>query len=119
MAYDVPQLLQMTQNDLDDLFRASEAGPIPDGEAYGGKIFDAKAGHLVNRIGILDVPLVAAKVYKAPSLLDDKECIVLDYSKTSFVAQHIRDEIRLISPKFYLGKVYWDNKPWFYFSLKF
>jgi hypothetical protein len=143
MAYDVPQLLQMTQNELDDLFRASEAGPIPDGEADGaaiikpgtplspeiekflhifvwkGKIFDAKAGHLVNRIGILDIPLVAAKVYKAPSLLDGKECIVLDYSKTSFVAQHIRDEIRLISPKFYLGKVYWDNRPWFDFSLKF
>jgi hypothetical protein len=28
MAYDVGQLLRMTQKELDDLFTASEAGPI-------------------------------------------------------------------------------------------
>jgi len=63
--------------------------------------------------------LVAAEVYKAPSWLDDKECIVLDYSKTSLVAHWIRDEIRLISPNFYLGKVYWDKKRLIDFSLNF
>src|ERR1700730_7708962 len=143
MAYDVAQLLRMTQKELDDLFCASEAGPIPDGEADGaviiapgtaispeiekflhifawkGKVFDSKAGRLVNRIGLLDLHLVAAEVYKAPSWLDDKECIVLDYSKTSLVAHWIRDEIRLISPNFYLGKVYWDKKRLIDFSLKF
>jgi hypothetical protein len=75
MAYDVPQLLQMSQKELDDLFSASETGPISDGEADGtaiiaprtvysleiakainlfawqGKVFDAKAGYLKNRIG--------------------------------------------------------------------
>jgi hypothetical protein len=143
MAYDVPQLLSMSQKELDDLFCASEAGPIPDGEADGsviiapgtaispeiekflhifawkGKVFDSKAGRLVNRIGPLDLHLVAAEVYKAPSWLDDKECIVLDYSKTSLVAHWVRDEIRLISPNFYLGKVYWDKKRLIDFSLKF
>lgn len=143
MAYDVAQLLGMKQKELDDLFTASEAGPIPDGEAEGaaiiapgtaispeiekllhiiawkGKVFDSKAGRLVNRISPLDLHLIAAEVYKAPSWLDDKECIVLDYSKTSLVAHWIRDEIRMISPKFYLGKVYWDKKRLFDFSLQF
>ncbi len=60
-----------------------------------------------------------AQVYKAPSWLDQQECIVLDYSKTSLVAHWIRDEIRLIGPGFYLGRVYWDQKAILHFSLKF
>ena len=41
---------------------------------------------------------IVAKVYKATSWFDGKECIVLDYSETSLVAKHIRDEIRQIGP---------------------
>ncbi|HET6374726.1 MAG TPA: hypothetical protein VFF88_01625 [Methylocella sp.] len=143
MAYDVPQLLKMSQKELDDLFTASEAGPIPDGQADGtaivaagtsytdeiakfinlfawqGKVFDAKAGYLKNRIGPFGLNAIIAKVYKAPSWLDGKECIVLDYSDTSLVAHWIRDEIRLIAPNLYLGKVYWDGKPLIHFALKF
>ena len=51
--------------------------------------------------------------------LDGKECIVLDYSETSLIAQWIRDEIRQIGPRFYLGKVYWDKKRLIDFALKF
>jgi hypothetical protein len=47
---------------------------------------------------------------RAPSLFDGKECIVLDYSKISLVANRIRDEIRLIAPNFYLGRVIRDSK---------
>ena len=143
MAYDVAQLLRMNQKELDDLFSASEPGPIPDGQADGtaiiapgtaysaeiatlinhfawqGKVFDAKSGTLKNRIGPFGPNAIIAKVYKAPSWLDEKECIVLDYSDTSLVAHWVRDEIRLISPQFYLGKVYWDKKRLIDFSLKF
>lgn len=143
MAYDVPQLLKMSQKELDDRFSASEAGPIPDGQADGtaivaagtsftdeiakfinlfawqGKVFDAKAGYLKNRIGPFGLNAIIAKVYKAPSWHDGKECIVLDYSDTSLVAHWIRDEIRLIAPNLYLGKVYWDGKPLIHFALKF
>jgi hypothetical protein len=35
MAYDVPQLLKMSQAQLDALFTASAAGKIPNGEAQG------------------------------------------------------------------------------------
>jgi hypothetical protein len=55
-----------------------------------------------------------------PSWLDRKECIVLDYSETSTLAQWIRDEIRLIEPLgLYLGKVYWNKARLFDFALQF
>jgi hypothetical protein len=143
MAYDVPRLLSMSQTQLDDLFRASPPGEIPDGEAKGtaivapgtsyseeiaefinhfawqGKTFDAAKGVLRNRILPLGLSAIIAKVYKAPSWLDGKECIVLDYSDTSLLARWIRDEIRQIGPGTYLGKVYWDKKRLIDFALKF
>jgi hypothetical protein len=143
MAYDVAQLMKMTQAQLDELFTKSAPGEIPDGEAQGtaiiaagspftpdiasfinhfawqGKIFDAKKGVLKNKILAFGLQAILAKVYKGPSWLDGKECIVLDYSETSFVAHWIRDEIRQIEPKLYLGKVYWDKQRLFDFALKF
>src|SRR3989454_12199936 len=143
MEYDVPQLLKMSQAQLDELFTKSSAGDIPDGQGEGtaivapgttytenlarfinlfawqGKIFDAKKGVLKNRILPFGLNAIIAKVYKGSSWLDGKECIVLDYSDTSFVAQWIRDEIRQIEPKLYLGKVYWDKKRLFDLALKF
>jgi hypothetical protein len=143
MAYDVPRLLSMSQTQLDDLFRASPPGEIPDGEAKGtaivapgtsyseeiaefinhfawqGKTFDAAKGVLRNRILPLGLSAIIAKVYKAPSWLDGKECIVLDYSDTSLLARWIRDEIRQIGPGTYLGKVYWDKKRLIDFVLRF
>ncbi len=143
MAYDVPQLLKMSQAQLDELFTNSPPGDIPDGQADGtaivapgttytqeiasfishfawqGKVFDAKKGVLKNRILPFGLNAIIAKIYKAPSWLDNKECIVLDYSETSLVAHWIRDEIRQIGPGFYLGKVYWDKKRLIDFALKF
>jgi hypothetical protein len=143
MPYDVNQLLAMSQTQLDDLFRASPPGDIPDGPAKGtaiiapgttysekiaefvnhfgwqGKVFDAKKGYLKNKILAFGVEAIVAKVYKGPSWLDSKECIVLDYSDTSLVAHWIRDEIRLIGPNFYLGKVYWGRDRLIDFCLQF
>src|ERR1700676_1430122 len=103
MAYDVAQLLKMSQPELDDLFKASEAGTIPNGQANGtaiispgtvysleiatfinhfarqGKVFDANARYLKNRILAFGIDAIVAKVYPAPSWLDGKDCIVLDY----------------------------------------
>lgn len=143
MAIDVPQLLAMSQQQLDDLFRASRAGEIPNGPAKGtaiiapgtkyspaiaemvshfgwqGKVFDAQKGLLKNKILISGIEAIVARVYKGPSWLDQQECIVLDYSDTSVVAHWIRDEIRLIGPGFYLGKVYWDKARLIDFCLQF
>ena len=143
MAMDAKQLLKMSQQELDAMFSAHDAGPIPDGEAEGtaiiapgtsvsekiakfinifgwqGKVFDAQAGLLRNHILAIGLKAIIARVYKGQSLLDGKECIVLDYSDTSVVASHVRDEIRQIEPGFYLGKVYWDKGRLIDFSLDF
>lgn len=42
--------------------------------------------------------------------MDGSECIDLDYSKTSFVARWIRDEIREVSPGLFLGIVFWSKR---------
>jgi hypothetical protein len=143
MAYDANQLLAMSQAQLDDLFRSSPAGDIPNAAATGtaiiapgtkysaaiaevinhfgwqGKVFDAANGTLKNRILAFGVEAIIAKVYKGPSWLDSKECIVLDYSQTSILAHRVRDEIRLVSPGFYLGKVYWNKDRLIDFCLQF
>ena len=143
MAYTAAQLLTLSEQQLDDLFRASPAGDIPSGEAHGtailapgttysaeiaslinifawqGKTFDAAHGTLTNRISAFGVDAIVAQVYKAASWFDERECVVLDYSKTSLVAKHIRDEIREISPGVYLGLVYWDRERTIHFALEF
>jgi len=142
MALTVSDLLKKSKSDLDDLFRAAQPGPIPDGEAKGtaiiapgtifsneiaqvinlfawqGKIFDAKHGFLRNHILPFGVKAIVAKVYPGPSWLDGKDCIVIDYSETSILASHVRDEIRLIQPGLYLGKVYWDKAQLIDFALE-
>ena len=143
MAYDAQSLMKMSGAELDALFTASPAGDIPSGEGKGtaiiapgttytgaiaqlinyfawqGKIFDAEKGVLKNMILPFGLSAVIAKVYKGASWFDEKECIVLDYSETSMVAHWIRDEIRLIQPKTYLGKVYWERSRLFHFLLEF
>jgi hypothetical protein len=143
MAYTVAQLLKTPQKELDAIFTAADAGPIPEGQADGtaiiapgttfsdeiakmvslcawqGKVFDPKAGVLRNRITPFGLNAIVAKVYKDKSWLDGKECVVLDYSETSMVAHWIRDEIRLIGPGLYLGNVYWDKARLIDFALQF
>ena len=63
-------------------------------------MFDAKAGFLRNEILPFGLKAIVARVYKEPSWLDGKECIVLDYSETSLVASHVRDEIRQVDAGF-------------------
>ena len=143
MTYSPSQLLSMSGKQLDDLFSNSPAGDIPNGEAEGtaiiapgtsfsqeiasiinifgwqGKTFDAAHGTLRNRITAFGVAAIVAEVYKAASWFDGKECIVLDYSKTSLVAEHVRDEIRQIDTGFYLGLVFWKETKTIHFALQF
>ena len=143
MANTVPEMLKMSQTELDDLFTKSSAGEIPKGEAKGtaivapgttytqniadfvnhfawqGKVFDPSKGVLRNKILPFGLNAIIAKVYKGDSWMDGKECIVLDYSETSLVAHWIRDEIRNVEPGVYLGKVYWSKKRLIDFALEF
>lgn len=143
MAHDIDTLMDMEQDALDELFSSVSAGAIPDGEAEGtaiiapgtrftpliarfingfawqGKVFDSEKRVLKNQILPFGLNAILAKVYTDKSWLDGKECIVLDYSDTSIVAQWIRDEIRQIGPGMYLGKVYWDDTRLIDFALEF
>ena len=142
-------LKSQSQSDLDALFKRSPAGPIPEGDAAGeavvcpgtfwsrliarfvhalawqGKVFtkdpDGQGATLVNKITIGGIHLIVARVYHTPSWIDEKECIVLDYSTTSLFARKIRDEIRLVDAanKLYLGKVWWGKTRLVDFALQF
>lgn len=142
-------LIGKSQAELDELFKASPAGPIPQGNAEGeaivhpgtfwsrliarfvhalawqGKIFtpnpDGTGATLENKITVAGIHAIVARVYYTSSWLDQRECIVLDYSKTSLLARKIRDEIRLVDPvaKLYLGKVWWGQTRLVDFALKF
>ena len=142
MAHTVADLLGMTQLQLDDLFKASPAGPIPNGPAKGtaiiapgtkysehiaevinrfgwqGKVFDAERGQLKNRVLVFGLEAIIAKVYKGPSWLRQRVHRAR-HSETSLLAHFIRDEIRLIEPDFYLGKVYWRKDRLIDFCLQF
>jgi hypothetical protein len=118
-------LFEMSNTALDRLFRRSDAGPIPDGDMHGtvlvfpgtllakplaaviymmgwqGKVVDGRMGMLLNKI--------------TPFRVDDRACVLLDYSHTSVVAKMVRDEIRLVGPSLYLGVVWlWRRRvAWF------
>ena len=130
--------LGKSREELDEIYRDAEPGIIPNGDTRGtailagsffskavavivrrfawqGKIFDLfssdrQSGILVNKITPFSLTFIVAKVYRDKSWLDGKETIVIDYSKTSFVAKAIRDEIREIEPGVYLGKVWWGKQ---------
>lgn len=140
---DPKEFLTMSGEQLDEIFRNSPAGEIPRGQGEGtaivapgtkatgilarlvkhsswqGKVFDPTKAQLINLTGISGRKRIVAKVYKDKSWFDGKECIVLDYSKTSLVAKKIRDEIREVTPGIYLGIVYWGKKKLIHFALKF
>lgn len=131
------------------MFAASPAGPIPVSEATGtaivwpgswpcgwfarlvawfarwflwqGKIFSPQENCLRNRITAFSLTAIKANVYEGKSWFDGADCIVIDYSQTSFVAKFVRDEIRLVAPGLYLGQVYLgqNKKPFIKFSVSF
>jgi hypothetical protein len=136
-------LLEMSQGELDDVFRSSTVGEVPDGPGEGtvlfghggelsevaaklvhylawqGKVFDREHGELRNEVTPVGIRAVVAKIYPDASWFDGAECIVLDYSHTSLIAHWIRDEIREIAPGLYLGLVFWDRTRVLNFALEF
>jgi hypothetical protein len=142
VAIGVKDMLEMSEAELDELFRNSPAGEIPDGDAKGtvlvakpavsgitarfarwvawqGKVFNRARGDLKNKILPFGIRAVRAKVYKEASWFDGKETIVLDYSKTSRLAKTIRDEIREVAPHVYLGLVFQQRDKVLHFALEF
>jgi hypothetical protein len=138
-----PDLVLRTRSELADLFRAAPPGPIPKGRGRGtvllgtggtmaravarlsyaliwrGKVVDPSAGRLRNLLGPFSFPAIVALVRVEGSRFDRKPCIVLDYSRTSFVAKAVRDEIREVAPDVYLGLVFLAGRHVLDFALDF
>ena len=74
--------------------------------AWQGKVIDEDGSHLVNLVSPLRRKAIKAKVYEGDSWLDERRCIVIDYSKTSLIARWVHDEIREVAPGVFLGLVY-------------
>ncbi|MEU6365244.1 hypothetical protein ABZ876_05755 [Streptomyces sp. NPDC046931] len=130
MALTETDLLKTGDAGLVELFRGSPPGDIPRGPLEGtgivrwggsllaqplarlvrlgvwrGKVFDHQ-GYLSNRMTAFDVLAIVAQVFVGQSLMDDRDCIVIDYSKISLVARGVRDEMREVEPGLYLGVVW-------------
>jgi len=131
----VKEWLGKSREELDEIYRNAEPGNVPSGDTRGtaivtgslfskslaviarafawqGKVFELfppehQTGVLVNKITAFSLTFIVAMVYRDKSWMDGKDTIVIDYSKTSFFAKVIRDEIREIEPGVYLGKVWW------------
>ncbi|PSB24114.1 hypothetical protein [Stenomitos frigidus] len=143
MTITTADMTKMSQTELDDLYKKSPIGALPDGDSQGtamvipgslfskvlmplikglawrGKVFHRDSAYLFNKVSPFGIQLVKAQIYKGDSWVDGGEAIVLDYSKTSFVAQKIRDEIREVAPGLYLGQAYWGKTRVLNFILEF
>lgn len=143
MTITITNLKQMSQAELDELYGNSSSGGLPDGDSQGmalvlpgsiisktlapiikllawkGKVFYRDQGFLFNKVSLFGFHLIKAQIYRGNSWIDGEDTIILDYSKTSFVAKKIRDEIREIAPGVYLGQAYWGKTRVLNFVLQF
>ena len=140
---DPSTLIATRRPELARLFSSGRVGAIPDGRGRGtvllgagglaaqvaahlsytlawrGKAVSARTARLLNILTPLQVEAIEAVIYKQDSWYDGAPCIVLDYSKTSFVARRVRDEIREIAPGVFLGIVFWGRHHVLDFTLDF
>lgn len=122
----MPELVRMSESDLQALFAVSPAAGVPSGFVPGraiknpgsrrtvansqatrlvwqGKVF-RDDGTMINRVfGVGRA--IPADVYVGESLSDGQPALILDYSH-SRLWPDVRDEIREVSPGLYLGVMY-------------
>ena len=128
----IQQLLRMSPEQLDGLYRQAAAGPFPTGKARGnvlfkpgtamaapitkaskvvwqGKVFNADDGTAVNRF--FGVRVIRGQVYYGESWMDGRPSIILDYQHTSLIYAKNRDEFREVAPGLFLGLMYARTSP--------
>src|SRR3954465_211543 len=124
------ELSALSTPDLDEVYALATATHRPTGQGAGtalvatatpigrplsalirmglwkGKQFADDGTSLTNIVSPFGVRGVKAEGTLGNSWLDDRPCVVLDYSQTSTVARWVRDEIREVAPGLYLGVVF-------------
>jgi hypothetical protein len=136
-------LLRMSQAEIDALYKQGSVGDIPDGDSDGiaiiapgtilakllallsklfawqGKYFYRDREFFLNKIPPFGIRAFKGEIYRGNGWFCDGEAIILDYSKTSFIFQRIREELREISPGIYLAQVYCGKTRISNFTLEF
>jgi hypothetical protein len=119
-------LVTLSAPKLDQLYRQSQPGPVPNGKVRGralypearfpkarsnaarlawqGKVFDPETSTAINRF--FGVRAIKGNVFQAESWLDGAPSMILDYENTSKLYGNFRDEIRQVAPGLYLGLMY-------------
>jgi hypothetical protein len=128
----IDQLLGLSPQQLDGLYRQSAVGAIPEGRARGqaifapgtrlarpmakaarvlwqGKVFQGAEASAVNRF--FGVRMIRADVSYGASWLDGGPAIILDYQHTSRLYANYRDELREVAPGLFLGLMYARTAP--------
>jgi len=126
-APDGAALRQMTAAQLDALYQSATTGITPRGKVRGipivapgkpygptaskaaravwqGKVFRDDGATAVNRFFGLRV--IEGRLYTAPSWVDGRPSLILDYQGTSRIYGRYRDEIRQVGPNLYLGVMF-------------
>lgn len=136
-------LLNMSQAEIDELYKQGSVGEIPDGVSKGiaiiaagtilakilallsklffweGKYFVRDQKYYLNIIPPFDLRAFKGEIYKGDGWFCDGKAIILDYSQTSFIFQKVREEMREIAPGFYLAQVYLGERRVSNFTLEF
>ncbi len=136
-------LLNMSQAEIDELYKQGSVGEIPNGESKGiaiiaagtilakilallsklffweGKFFVREEKFYLNILPPLEIRAFKGEIYKGNGRFCEGEAIILDYSQTSFIFKKVKEEMREISPGFYLAQVYIGEKRVSNFTLEF
>ncbi len=136
-------LLTMSQAEIDELYKQGSVGEIPDGKGKGiaiigagtifakilallsklffweGKFFVREEKFYLNILPPLEIRAFKGEIYKGNGRFCEGEAIILDYSQTSFIFKKVKEEMREISPGFYLAQVYVGEKRVSNFTLEF
>jgi hypothetical protein len=126
------RLQRMSAAELDQLYRSAGPGAQPRGRVHGvpivspgkpmgpsmskaarvvwqGKVFRDDGTTAVNRF--FGVRAIQGNLSYAPSWVDGRPALILDYQGTSLVYGRYRDEIRQVGPNLYLGVMFARTQP--------
>ena len=136
-------LLNMSQAEIDEIYKQGSVGEIPDGDGKGiaiiapgtilanilallsqlfvweGKFFYREQKYFLNKLPPFGIRAFKGEIYKGNGRFCEGEAIILDYSQTSFIFKKVKEEMREIAPGFYLAQVYLGEKRVSNFTLEF
>lgn len=135
--------VRLSQAEIDDIYRNSPVVEIPPGDSKGiaiifagsiftraiatitrwfiwrGKVFFPDEGIFLNKLTLFSIRAVKGEMYRGESWFTDGEAMILDYSNTTLLLRRVREEVRQVSPGFYLAQVYWGKRRLSNFTLEF